>query len=88
MTKRTQDFRPGDRVAYRACWLRSTGTYTGYLPRLRGTVRAITEGPGYTLAVVAWDGYRVASEYHTDGMARVLACNLTLVKRLAEDAAL
>jgi hypothetical protein len=56
-------FNPGDKVAYAAAWLKSTGQQTGWAPRARGIVQG-SEPFG------------------------VLDCNLTLVSRLALDAAL
>ena len=42
----------GDRVAYSAVWLRSTGTPTGDYPFLRGKVASLEElAPKFVLAV-------------------------------------
>lgn len=70
----------GDRVAYSAVWLRSTGTHTGEYPFLRGTVAALdTLSPGFTLATVDWGGGRSWP---------VNTGNLTLVSRITVDAVL
>ena len=83
-----QTFALGDRVAYSATWLRSTGNRTGPLGHLRGTVERVQKFGDNQLVVIAWDGYRCNSEYHDDGLGRVIAPNLTLVSRIAVDAAL
>ena len=82
-----KSFNVGDRVAYSANWLRSTGNYTGDLPRLRGTVRETQKFDDNQLCVIEWDNYKIKSEYHDDGFGRVIAFNLTLVKHIAFDAA-
>ena len=63
---------------------------TGDYPRLRGTVREVKElARGCPqLVTIAWDNYRCESQYHDDGLGRVIAPNLTLVSRIAIDAAL
>lgn len=83
-----QTFQPGDRVAYAARFLKSTGQIIGKAPFLRGTVRKVEPFADYTLVIVAWDNYAVKSEYHHDGLARIIAPNLTLISRIAIDAAL
>ena len=89
MAKR-QQFAIGDRVAYSAGWLRSTGNMTGDLPRLRGTVKAVDSfgGPGVQLVTIAWDNHCIRSQYHDDGLGRVISPNLTLVGRISVDSAL
>ena len=88
MSKKVTKFNLGDRVAYSAAWLRSTGNMVGDLPRLRGSVVAVQPFSDKQLVVIAWDNYRVQSEYHDDGLGRVISPNLTLVARLASDSAL
>jgi hypothetical protein len=87
----------GDRVAYSAQWLRSTGNRTGDLPFLRGTVRQLIPfGPGCALCGIEWDDCQPHEPRDDDdthdaehpGLHRVLDANLTLVKRIAADAAL
>jgi hypothetical protein len=65
----------GDRVAFSRAWLRSTGHFTGEVPFMRGTVRAVEPfGKGSPpLVAVAWDG---------GSDSRVLACNLVRVDRI------
>ncbi len=88
MAKTTKSFAIGDRVAYGVKWLRSTGNTVGDLPRLRGTVKAIMPFGQNQLVTIAWDNYHVQSEYHDDGLGRVIAPNLTLVNRIGIDSAL
>jgi hypothetical protein len=88
MKKQSKTFNIGDRVAYSVAFLRSTGQFTGDMPRLRGTVKAIEPFGPHQMVVIAWDGCFVKSHYHDDGLGRVINPNLTLVSRLAIDAAL
>lgn len=73
-------FNPGDKVAYAAAWLKSTGQQTGWAPRARGIVQGSEPFGGRVLVTVQWEG--------RDKPIGVLDCNLTLVSRLAIDAAL
>lgn len=88
MAKVKKTFSVGDRVAYSAVWLKSTGQYSGLYASLRGTVRAVEPLGAVQLVTIKWDGHDVASHYHDDGLGRVIAPNLTLVSRIAVDAAL
>ena len=58
----------GDRVRYTRAWLRSTCSYTGPLPRARGTVTAIDPFGRNALVTVDWG--------HPDIPPRVLNLNL------------
>lgn len=54
--KNTRPLTVGQRVRYRAAWLRSVGAYCGPLPFARGTVTEIKEhAPGFVLATVEWN---------------------------------
>ena len=87
--KQIKTFAIGDRVAYGVAFLKSTGQMTGDAPRLRGTVKAVQPlGGGPQLVTIAWDNCHVKSEYHDDGLGRVIAPNLTLVSRIGIDSAL
>jgi hypothetical protein len=89
MKRSTKTFVIGDHVAYSVAWLRSTGNIVGDLPFLRGTVRAIDPfGDNHHLVTIAWDNYKVHSEYHDDGLGRVISANLTLVSKICIDSAL
>ena len=83
-----KQFVPGDRVAYSVAWLKSTGTRTGIMPQLRGTVREVQAFGGNQLCVIAWDNYQAPSQYHDDGRGRVIAPNLTRISRSGSDSAL
>jgi hypothetical protein len=73
-------FKPGDRVAYAAAWLKNTGQRTGWAPAARGTVESVEPFGGRAIVTVQWDG--------RDKPVGVLDVNLTLVSRIAIDAAL
>lgn len=63
---------PGDRVRFSRAWLQSTATYTGELPRLRGTVAAICSFRSCPpLVTVNWD-----HPYFGERATAVLATNL------------
>ena len=88
MTK-SKNYTPGDKVAYSARFLRSTGQYTGDIPFLRGEIVAVEPLGEPQLCTIQWslDGKPVhmPSQYHDDGLGRVISPNLTLVSRLALD---
>jgi hypothetical protein len=88
MKRKVTEFVIGDRVAYSAGWLRSTGCRVGLYPRLRGSVVEVRPFGENQLVTIAWDDYRAPSEYHDDGYGRVIAPNLTLVSRIGIDSAL
>lgn len=87
MASKPTKFQPGDRVAYSVKFLRSTFQHTGIVPKLRGTVREVQPLGAVDLVVIAWDNYQAPSQYHDDGLGRVIAPNLTLVSRIAIDSA-
>lgn len=88
--KASKQFQVGDRVAYSANWLRSTQTHG--LGHWRGTVAKIKDwGTGVQLVYIAWDGQKIDrpdEPENDDGLGHVISPNLTLVSRLAIDAAL
>lgn len=81
-----------DKVAYAASFLKSTGQHTGDTPFLRGEIVRWEPFSDYQLCTIRWTlrgkPYPVASQYHDDGLGRVISPNLTLVSRIAADAAL
>ena len=91
MASKTKTYTSGDKVAYSAAFLRSTGQYTGDIPFLRGEIVAVEPLGERQLCTIQWslDGkpVRMPSQYHDDGLGRVISPNLTLVSRLALDAA-
>lgn len=85
-------FSPGDRVAYSAGFLRSSGQIFGDVPRLRGTVISVSQFGDEQLCIVSWllNGrpYPFRSQYHDDGFGRVIAPNLTLIENIGADSAM
>jgi len=63
----------GDRVQYRAEFLRSTGMYTGDVPRAKGIVTALTPfgGAGNALATIEWDIPGIPERVLTPNLKRV-----------------
>lgn len=73
-------FNPGDKVAYSARWLKSLCLQASWEARARGTVLSVEPFGNRALVSVQWEG--------RDKPIGVLDANLTLVSRLAIDAAL
>jgi hypothetical protein len=69
--QRTQKIKIGDRVAYSAAFLQSTGQYAGDAPHAKGEVKALVPLGETTLAEIEWD--------HPDLPERVNVANLCLV---------
>ncbi len=65
---RAKPFKVGDRVKYAAAFLRSTGMYTGDIPRARGTITALEAFGTSTLAVIDWGNPEIPT--------RVITANL------------
>ncbi len=53
--EKTQKIKVGDRVAYSAAFLQSTGQYAGDLPHAKGEVKALVPLGETTLAEIQWD---------------------------------
>lgn len=68
--ERTSPIKVGDRVCFKASFLRSTGQYTGETPHLRGEVIELKTLGDNILVTVKW------SEDYT---SNALACNLSKV---------
>jgi hypothetical protein len=92
MKRKVAEFEIGDRVAYSASFLKSTGQRTGDTPFLRGEIVSVEPFGGHQLCTIRWElrgkPYPVASQYHDDGLGRVISPNLTTLARLAADSAL
>ena len=73
-------FAIGDRVAYSVAFLKSTGQRTGWAPFARGTVTGTEPFGNRVLVSIKWDD--------VPDIKTVLNANLTLVSRIAVDAAL
>lgn len=69
--QRTQKIKVGDRVAYSAAFLRSTGQYAGDAPHAKGEVKALVPLGDTVLAEIEWD--------HPALPNRVNVANLCLV---------
>lgn len=63
-------FAIGDRVAFSAAFLRSTGQFAGRYPALRGDIVALDDLGGCVLALIQWkDG--AESRVNVSNLARV-----------------
>lgn len=82
MTKTAPNFTVGDRIAYSAAFLRSTGQHSGAAPFMRATVTSV----GSPLSTSAGAIIQYRTDDGSDGGG--LACNFTLVSRIAADSAL
>ncbi len=68
---RTAKIEVGDKVAYKASFLRSTGQYTGDIPHARGVVTEIKPFGNNELATIDWGNPEIP--------AKVLVANLSKV---------
>lgn len=82
MSKEAPVFVVGDRIAYSAAFLRSTGQHSGRAPFMRSTVTSVGSPVSRSAGAII--------QFRTDDGAESggLACNFTLVSRIAVDAAL
>lgn len=69
--RRASKIAVGDKVAYKASFLRSTGQYTGSVPHARGTVTELKPLGDKILATVDWQNDEIP--------AKVLLSNLSKV---------
>lgn len=81
MSRPAPEFMPGDRIAYSAAFLRSTGQHSGAAPSMRATVTSV--GSPISKSAGAIIQFRTDDGFDSGG----LACNFTLVSRIAIDAA-
>ena len=51
----TSSLKVGDKVQYTKAWLRSTGMYTGDIPRAKGIIKKIEPLGQTALAHIKWD---------------------------------
>ncbi len=70
-TERTSKIKVGDRVCYKASFLRSTGQYTGDIPHARGVVESIKEYGGMSIANVNWNDSETPSKVNTKNLSKV-----------------
>lgn len=55
---KVQNFEVGQKVAFKASWLRNTGQYTGAAPFARGIIKALKTSGDTTIATVDWGAAR------------------------------
>ena len=61
----------GDKVAYSATFLKSTGQHTGPIPFARGVVADIKNHGGVELATVNWDTPEAPEKVHVKNLVKV-----------------
>lgn len=71
MSKKPPNIAVGDRVAYSANFLRSTGQLTGAVPFMRGTVVRLDDWCGAVFAAVEWHGFDGEKMVNAFALARV-----------------
>lgn len=71
-TDRITPIKVGDRVAYSAAWLRSTGQFAGDICHAKGIVTALESvGPDITLAVIDWGNPDIPAKVNVRNLALV-----------------
>ena len=69
---RSSTIKIGDKVAYSAAWLRSTGQMAGDIGHARGVVTDLDVTPDYTIATVDWGGDpEVPTRINVRSLARI-----------------
>ena len=66
--------KPGDRVRYRAEFLRSIGQYTGPLPMAKGIIIGLTPLGSMTIASIKWE-----NDPYLEVPRRVSTANLEVI---------
>lgn len=69
--RRVANIQVGDRVAYKASFLRNTGQVTGNLPLARGIVTELKPFGDNTLAVIDWDRLGVPEKVLVSNLSKV-----------------
>lgn len=64
------EFAVGDKVAYSAQWLRSTGQFTGDIPHARGTITELKKIGDITLAIIDWRDPEIPSKVNVRNLER------------------
>lgn len=82
MSRKPPSFAIGDRIAYSAQFLRSTGQHSGRAPFMRATVTNVGA------VVSTWGGAIIAFRTDDGQESGGLACNFVHVAKIAADAAL
>lgn len=70
-TERVQPIKVGDRVAYSAAFLRSTGQHTGDIPHAKGTVTELKQLGEVTLAVIEWGNPDIPEKVNVKNLCHV-----------------
>lgn len=68
---RVQPIKAGDKVAYSAAWLRSTGQYAGDIAHAKGIVTDLVPLGETTLAVVDWGNPDIPEKVNVRNLAVV-----------------
>lgn len=61
----------GDQVRYSRNWLQSTSTFTGDLPRAKGTVTAIKDYGSTKIATIEWDKPDLPEKVNVANLSKV-----------------
>lgn len=69
--ERSRAIQVGDRVAYSAAWLRSTGQFTGDAPFARGVVTRLIPQGQTTLAEIDWGTSDLPTTVNVANLSRV-----------------
>ncbi len=68
---KTSKIQVGDRVAYKASFLRSTGQYTGDIPHARGIVTDIKPFGDNALATIDWKNDEIPPKVLLSNLSKV-----------------
>lgn len=69
--KRTSRIEIGDRVCYKASFLRSTGQYSDDIPHARGIVKELKPLGDKILAVIEWDKPNIPEKVLITNLSKV-----------------
>lgn len=68
---RVKDIQVGDTVRYCRAWLQSTSTFTGHIPRAKGTVTAIKDLGGTKIATIDWGNLDIPERVNVANLSKV-----------------
>ena len=68
---RTAKIEVGDKVAYKASFLRNTGQYAGATPHARGVVTALTPLGDNALATIDWGDPQIPAKALVSNLSKV-----------------
>jgi hypothetical protein len=69
--ERVSNIQVGDRVAYKASFLRDTGQYTGSVPFARGVVESIKDLGSLKIAQIDWGDPEIPSKVNIKNLSKV-----------------